>query len=76
MTHLVWHSTFASPTGYSSSSREIVAELAALGLAVRPLYLFDSDEAERMYGAIPPHIPNPSTITYPARRTASGLWAR
>jgi len=56
MTHLVWHSTFASPTGYSSSSRAIVAELAALGLAVRPLYLFDSDEAERMYGAIPPHI--------------------
>lgn len=56
MTQLVWHSTFASPTGYSSSSRAIVAGLAATGLAVRPLYLFDADDAERIYGTVPPAI--------------------
>ncbi|PMP77387.1 MAG: glycosyl transferase family 1, partial [Chloroflexus aggregans] len=50
MTHLVWHSTFASPTGYSSSSRAIVAALNEIGLAVRPLYLFDADYAEQVYG--------------------------
>ncbi len=53
---LVWHSTFASPTGYSSSSQAIVAALADAGLPVRPLYLFDADAAEQVYGAIPPLI--------------------
>jgi glycosyltransferase involved in cell wall biosynthesis len=56
MTHLVWHSTFASPTGYSSSSRAIVVALNKIGLAVRPLYLFDADHAEQAYGSIPPLI--------------------
>ncbi|MEF3274041.1 MAG: glycosyltransferase [Chloroflexus sp.] len=56
MTDLIWHSTFASPTGYSSSSRAIVAALTASGLAVRPLYLFDADDAESAYGVVPPAI--------------------
>ncbi|MFN3373045.1 MAG: glycosyltransferase [Chloroflexus sp.] len=55
-THLVWHSTFASPTGYSSSSRAIVTALTDVGLPVRPLYLFDADAAEQAYGTIPPLI--------------------
>ncbi|WP_322487301.1 glycosyltransferase [Chloroflexus sp.] len=54
--HLVWHSTFASPTGYSSSSQAIVAALTDAGLPVRPLYLFDVDVVEHIYGVIPPHI--------------------
>ncbi len=56
MTRLVWHSTFASPTGYSSSSRSIVAALSEAGVPVRPLYLFDADAAEQIYGPIPPLI--------------------
>ncbi len=55
-TRLIWHSTFASPTGYSSSSQAIVAALTDTGLPVRPLYLFDTDAAEQVYGAIPPLI--------------------
>jgi glycosyltransferase involved in cell wall biosynthesis len=46
MTDLIWHSTFASLTGYSTSSRAFVRGLHARGLAVRPLYLFDADERE------------------------------
>jgi glycosyltransferase involved in cell wall biosynthesis len=46
VTDLVWHSSFTSLTGYSSSARALVLALAARGLAVRPLYLFDSDDRE------------------------------
>jgi glycosyltransferase involved in cell wall biosynthesis len=46
MTDLVWHSTFASLTGYSTSSRAFVRGLDARGLAVRPLYHFDADARE------------------------------
>ncbi|WP_333691875.1 glycosyltransferase [Chloroflexus sp.] len=56
MTDKIGHSTFASPTGYSSSSRAIVAALSDAGMAVRPFYLFDADAAERAYGVVPPAI--------------------
>jgi glycosyltransferase involved in cell wall biosynthesis len=46
MTDLVWHSSFASLTGYSGSARAFVLALEARGRAVRPLYLFDSDGRE------------------------------
>ena len=46
MTELVWHSSFASLTGYSGSSRARVLARAAQGRAVRPLYLFDADDRE------------------------------
>ncbi|NTW03551.1 MAG: glycosyltransferase family 4 protein [Oscillochloris sp.] len=46
MTDLVWHSSFSSLTGYSGSSRAFVHALEDRGVAVRPLYLFDSDDRE------------------------------
>jgi glycosyltransferase involved in cell wall biosynthesis len=46
MTDLIWHSSFASLTGYSGSARALVMALEARGRAVRPLYLFDSDDRE------------------------------
>lgn len=57
MTDLVWHSSFASLTGYSGSSRALVLALEALDLAVRPLYLFDSDDREAAQaGPVDPRI--------------------
>lgn len=51
MTGLVWHSSFASLTGYSGSARALVLALDGRGCAVRPLYLFDSDDREAaLYG--------------------------
>ncbi|NNJ09635.1 glycosyltransferase [Chloroflexales bacterium ZM16-3] len=57
MTDLVWHSSFASLTGYSGSSRALVLALEDRGLAVRPLYLFDSDDREAaLFGPVHPRI--------------------
>jgi glycosyltransferase involved in cell wall biosynthesis len=57
MTDLVWHSSFSSLTGYSGSARALVAALEDRGLAVRPLYLFDSDDREALlYGPPGPRI--------------------
>lgn len=43
---LVWHSSFASPTGYSGSSCAFVLGLDARGVEVRPLYLYGTDRDE------------------------------
>ncbi|MBU6335001.1 MAG: glycosyltransferase [Chloroflexi bacterium] len=43
---LVWHSSFASLTGYSGSSLAYVLGLAGRGYAVRPLYLYGADHDE------------------------------
>jgi len=57
MTDLVWHSSFASLTGYSGSARALVLALEGLGTAVRPLYLFDSDDREAAQaGPVDPRI--------------------
>lgn len=56
MTDLVWHSSFASLTGYSGSARALVLALEARGRAVRPLYLFDSDDREAAQGPSDPRI--------------------
>ncbi len=56
MTDLVWHSSFASLTGYSGSARALVLALEARGVAVRPLYLFDSDDREASQGPVDPRI--------------------
>lgn len=54
---LVWHSSFAAPTGYSGSSREFVLGLDARGVAVRPLYLYGTDRAEQLWmGQMHPRI--------------------
>jgi glycosyltransferase involved in cell wall biosynthesis len=46
--HLVWHSSFASFTGYSGSSLAYTLGLAARGVAVRPLYLYGADHDEQL----------------------------
>jgi hypothetical protein len=46
--HLVWHSSFASLTGYSGSSLAFVLGLDARGVAVRPLYLYGADRDEHI----------------------------
>ncbi|NTV63905.1 MAG: glycosyltransferase family 4 protein, partial [Oscillochloris sp.] len=57
MTDLVWHSSFSSLTGYSGSARALVAALEGRGMAVRPLYLFDSDDREAaLFGPPSPQI--------------------
>jgi glycosyltransferase involved in cell wall biosynthesis len=57
VTDLIWHSSFASLTGYSGSARALVLALDALGAAVRPLYLFDSDDREAAQaGPLDPRI--------------------
>ncbi|HWQ12987.1 MAG TPA: glycosyltransferase [Roseiflexaceae bacterium] len=45
---LVWHSSFATFTGYSGSSLAFVLGLDARGVAVRPLYLYGADHEERI----------------------------
>jgi glycosyltransferase involved in cell wall biosynthesis len=57
MTDLVWHSSFSSLTGYSGSSRALVLALEGQDIAVRPLYLFDSDDREAaLFGPGDPRI--------------------
>lgn len=57
MTKLVWHSSFASFTGYSGSSLAFVLGLEARGVAVRPLYLYGADHDELLaMGHIHPRI--------------------
>jgi glycosyltransferase involved in cell wall biosynthesis len=57
MTDLVWHSSFSSLTGYSGSSRALVLALEGQDVAVRPLYLFDSDDREAaLFGPVDPRI--------------------
>ncbi len=46
MTALVWHSTFATLTGYSGSAVRFVLGLDERGTAVRPLYLYGADQDE------------------------------
>lgn len=54
---LVWHSSFASLTGYSGSSRAFVLGLDARSVVVRPLYLYGADRDEQvMMGGIHPRI--------------------
>lgn len=54
---LVWHSTFAAPTGYSGSARAFVLGLDARGVAVRPLYLYGTDYDEQLLmGQLHPRI--------------------
>ncbi len=54
---LVWHSTFAAPTGYSGSARAFVLGLDARGVAVRPLYLYGTDYDEQLLmGQMHPRI--------------------
>jgi glycosyltransferase involved in cell wall biosynthesis len=54
---LVWHSSFATPTGYSSSARAFVLGLDARGVAVRPLYLYGTDRDEHIQaGQMHPRI--------------------
>ncbi len=45
---LVWHSSFASLTGYSGSSLAYVLELDARGVAVRPLFIYGADYDEQV----------------------------
>ncbi|HMO59126.1 MAG TPA: glycosyltransferase [Roseiflexaceae bacterium] len=45
---LVWHSSFASLTGYSGSALAYTLGLAARGVAVRPLYLYGADHDEQL----------------------------
>ncbi|NJN16095.1 MAG: glycosyltransferase family 4 protein [Oscillochloris sp.] len=47
---IIWHSSFATLTGYSGSSRALVLGLDTRGVAVRPLYLFDADRVEEEVG--------------------------
>jgi glycosyltransferase involved in cell wall biosynthesis len=55
--HLVWHSSFAAPTGYSSSARAFVLGLDAHGVQVRPLYLYGTDRDEQvLMGQMHPRI--------------------
>ena len=57
MTALIWHSSFAALTGYSGSSLEFVLGLDARGVAVRPLYLYGSDDDEQILaGRMHPRI--------------------
>jgi glycosyltransferase involved in cell wall biosynthesis len=48
MPQLVWHSSFASFTGYSGSSLAFVLGLDARGAQVRPLYLYGADHDEQI----------------------------
>jgi glycosyltransferase involved in cell wall biosynthesis len=54
---LVWHSSFATPTGYSGSARAFVLGLDARGVDVRPLYLYGTDRDEHIQtGQMHPRI--------------------
>ncbi len=57
MTSIVWHSSFASLTGYSGSARQFVLGLDALDVAVRPLFLYGADHDEQIIaGQMHPRI--------------------
>lgn len=54
---VVWHSSFATPTGYSGSSCAFVLGLDARGVQVRPLYLYGTDRDEQLLmGQMHPRI--------------------
>ncbi|KPV49104.1 hypothetical protein SE17_34500, partial [Kouleothrix aurantiaca] len=54
---LTWHSSFAALTGYSGSSLRYVLGLDALGIPVRPLYLYGTDYDEQVQaGGMHPRI--------------------
>ena len=54
---LTWHSSFAALTGYSGSSLAYVLGLDALGVPVRPLYLYGTDYDEQVQaGGMHPRI--------------------
>jgi glycosyltransferase involved in cell wall biosynthesis len=60
---LVWHSTFASLTGYSGSARAFVLGLDARGIAVRPLFLHGADHDEQvLMGQLHPRIRQLQTL--------------
>lgn len=60
---LVWHSSFAAPTGYSGSSCAFVLGLDARGVEVRPLYLYGTDRDEFIQvGRMPPRIMELQTL--------------
>ena len=48
MTALVWHSSFASLTGYSGSARAFVLGLDERGVDVRPLFIYGADHDEQV----------------------------
>jgi glycosyltransferase involved in cell wall biosynthesis len=48
VTALVWHSSFASLTGYSRSARAFVLGLDERGVDVRPLFIYGSDADEQV----------------------------
>lgn len=48
MTALVWHSSFASLTGYSGSARAFVLGLDARGIPVYPLFLYGANHDEQV----------------------------
>lgn len=55
--HIVWHSSFATLTGYSGSSLAFALGLDARGYAVRPLYLYGADHDELLAaGRLHPRI--------------------
>ena len=57
MSGLVWHSSFASLTGYSGSSRAFVLGLDQQNVAVRPLFLYGADHDEQVIaGQLHPRI--------------------
>lgn len=57
MTDLVWHSSFASLTGYSGSARQFVFGLDERGVAVRPLFIYGADHDEQVLaGHLHPRI--------------------
>src|SRR5262245_31228363 len=54
---LVWHSSFASLTGYSGSALAYVLGLDERGLAVRPLFIYGADYDEQVaMGQMHPRI--------------------
>jgi glycosyltransferase involved in cell wall biosynthesis len=84
---LVWHSSFASLTGYSGSSLAYVLGLAQRGYAVRPLYLYGTDHDEllaagrideriRALQAAPLRLDVPQIVYAPGDRFCknSGAW--
>ncbi len=54
---IVWHSSFATFTGYSGSARAFVLGLHERGVAVRPLFIYGADEDEQVIaGHLHPRI--------------------
>ena len=54
---VVWHSSFATFTGYSGSARAFVLGLHERGVVVRPLFIYGADEDEQVIaGHLHPRI--------------------